>query len=71
MPIFINSLGCEGLRLIQTLNDSEKEKCKTSTGLFEVLSEKFKPQHNETILYLYTVNLKGKKRKILKNGWVA
>ena len=35
---------CEGFRLVQTLNDGEKEKCKTSSGLFEVLNEKFKPQ---------------------------
>ena len=46
----MNWLGHEGLRPVQTLNDKEKVKCKTSYGLFEVLSDKFEPQHNETIL---------------------
>ena len=32
--------GCESLRIVQTLNGSGQEKCKTGTGLFEVLSEK-------------------------------
>ena len=36
----------EEWRFVQTLN----EKCITSAGLFEVLSEKFRLQHNETIL---------------------
>ena len=37
---------------MQTLIDEEQEKCRTSTGLFEVLNEKFKPQYNETIVPL-------------------
>ena len=52
MPININLLGHEGFRLIQTLNDNEKVKCKTSTGLFEVITQNFKLQHNDTILLL-------------------
>ena len=32
--------------------DVEQEKCRTSTGLLEVLSDKFKPQNNETVLSL-------------------
>ena len=31
------------------LNQAEKEKCETSEGLFKILHDKFKPQHNETI----------------------
>ena len=50
MPIILNWLGCEGVRFVKTLTHSEKEKCKSSSVLCEVLSEKFKPQHNETIL---------------------
>ena len=38
--------------LIKTLNENEKGKWKTSTGLTEVLSGKIKPQYNETILWL-------------------
>ena len=40
-------LGCEGLKFVQTLNSEEEEKCKTSSGLFEVLNDKFKPEHNK------------------------
>ena len=37
---------------MQTINGEENEKCKTSMSLFEVLSEKFRSQHNETTLSL-------------------
>ena len=40
------------LRSVQTLNKREEEKCKTSLGLFEVLNDKFEPQHNKTMLLL-------------------
>ena len=42
----------EGFRLIQTSNNNEKEKYKTSTELSQVLSKKYKPEHYETILSL-------------------
>ena len=45
-------LGHDGLRFVQTLNDEEQEECTTCAGLFLVLSEKFKLQHNETVLSL-------------------
>ena len=35
-----------------TLNYREEEKSKKSSGMLEVLSENFKPQHNETVLSL-------------------
>ena len=41
--IIMNWLGHEGLRFLQTLKPEEKEKCKTSSGLFKVLRDKFKP----------------------------
>ena len=47
-----NWLGREGLHLIQTCTNSEKETCKTARGLLTTLNEKFKPQHNETTLLL-------------------
>ena len=53
----MNWLGCKGLRFVQTLNDREQEKCKTSSDLFEVLSEKFKLQHNEAILAVLNCKL--------------
>ena len=52
VPNIINWLDHEGLRLVQAFNNTEKEKCRTNVGLFEVLSENFKPQHNVTILSL-------------------
>ena len=41
-----------GSRFVQTSNDEQKEKCRTSMGLVEVLSERFKPQQSERILSL-------------------
>ena len=52
-------LGREGLQIRQTLNDEEKEKCKTIMGLFKVLSELFKSQHIETVLPLQYCKLLG------------
>ena len=49
VPIIMNWLGCERFRLIQTLNNNEKEMCGTSARLLKLLSKKFKPMHNETI----------------------
>ena len=37
---------------MQTLDNKEKEKCRTSKGLFQVLNEKLKSQHNKTMLSL-------------------
>ena len=42
-------LGRKGLQYLETLMTVEKETCNTLEGLFETLSNKFKPQHNETI----------------------
>ena len=39
-----------GLHFIQTLMNAEKDTCDSATGLFNVLKEKFRPQHNEMIL---------------------
>ena len=48
----MNWLVHEDIILMQTLSDEENEKSRPSAGLFEVLCEKFKLQHNETILSL-------------------
>ena len=34
---------------MQTLNDDDQERCRTSIGLLKVLSEKLKSHNNETI----------------------
>ena len=43
-----NWLGRKGLQFIESLKHTEKDKCNTIKGLFEMLN-KSKPQFNETI----------------------
>ena len=43
-----NWLGRKGLQYLETLTTTEKDTCNTVEGLFETLSNKFKPQYNET-----------------------
>ena len=50
VQIILNWLGREVLKVMQRLNDEEKENCKVKMGLFEVFCEKFMSQHSETIL---------------------
>ena len=45
-------MGREELLFIQTLTNVEKVACKSATGLFNVLREKYRLQHNEMILPL-------------------
>ena len=42
-------LGGKGLQYLETLTTAEKETSNTLEGLFETLTNKFKPQYNETI----------------------
>ena len=51
---------------MQTLNYQEQEKYKTSVGLFKVLSQKFKPQHNKIILSLQYCKLIREQSEMLK-----
>ena len=44
-----NWLGRKGLQYLETLRNAEKETCKTLESLFEILSNKFETQYNETI----------------------
>ena len=44
-----NWLGRKGLHYIETLTENEKEACSTLEGLVNTLSDKFKPQSNETV----------------------
>ena len=64
----LNWLNRERLQFTQTLNDEEQEKCKSSIGLLEVMSEKQMPQY-KTILSLQCCRLIREQKKILKNGW--
>ena len=47
-----NWLGSKGLQYLETLTAAEKETCNTLEGLFETLSDKFKPQYNEMMKLL-------------------
>ena len=49
-----------GLQLIKTFTNEEKENCKTTKGLFTVLSQKIKPCHNRIVLFLQYHKLKRK-----------
>ena len=44
-----NWLGRKGLQYLETLMTTGKETCNTLEGLFETLTNKCKPQYNETI----------------------
>ena len=44
-----NWLGGKDLQYLEMLTTAEKETCNTLEGLFDTLSNKFKPQYNETI----------------------
>ena len=59
VSVIHNRLDKEGLQLMQMLNAEVQEKCKTSIRLFEVLSENFEPQHNETMVPLQYCKLIG------------
>ena len=58
--IIKNWLGREGVQFIQTLTNAEKEACKSTTGVFNALKEKFRQQHNEMILSLLYCKLQRK-----------
>ena len=67
--IIKNWLGREGLQLIHTLTNTEKDACKSTIGLFDVLKWKFWLQHNEMILSLQYCKLHGKENESTKE-WI-
>ena len=70
VPIILNWIGQEGVRFMQTLNDKEQGNCRTSAGLFELLSDKFKSKYNETILSLQYCKLLREQNEDAK-GWIG
>ena len=48
LAVVKNRLGKKGLQYLETLTTAEKEMCNTLEGLFKTLSNKFKPQYNQT-----------------------
>ena len=49
IAIIRNWLGRKGLQFLETLTQTEQDKCNTVEGLFATLNNKFKSQYNETI----------------------
>ena len=43
-----NWYGRKGCQYLETLTATEKETCNALEGLFEIITNKFKPQYNET-----------------------
>ena len=70
VPIIKNWLDRDGLSFIHTLKNIEKEACKSSTGLFNVLKEKFRTQHSEMILSLQYCKLQRKENESAQDNWV-
>ena len=48
IAIIKNWLGRNGLQFLETLIQTEEEKCNRTEGLFTTLNNKVKPQYNET-----------------------
>ena len=64
-------LGHEELRFIQTLTDSDQENCKTPSGLFKLLSEKFKSCKIRQYCRYGLVSWQQEKMNVLRSGWVT
>ena len=60
-----------GAHFVQMQTAEEQEMCKSSTDLFKILNEKFKPEHNETILSLQYCKLLRMMTEMLKSGWAT
>ena len=60
-------LGHVGLRFMQTLNDTEQQKCRASAELLDMFSEKFKLQH-ETVLSLQYYMFRREQNKNIVEG---
>ena len=49
LAVVKNWLECKGLQFLEALTNEEKDVSYTLEGLFEILTNKFKPQFNKTI----------------------
>ena len=66
IPIILNWLGKDGFKFVKTPDNEEQEKCSKKTGLFKVLSDKFKAYQNQSILSLQYCNLSKEQNKNAK-----
>ena len=71
MLINMNLLSFEGLNFVHRLTDKEKEICRMTKGLFEVLSEKFKHHQNEMMVSFPYCDLIGEEDKSAEEWWVV
>ena len=69
ISVIKNWLGLEGLLLMETFMQEEKEKCKTTKGLFSILSNRFKLCHNHILLSYNTRNCKERAMSLPRTGW--
>ena len=70
IPGIKNWLGWEGLLLMETLTQEEKEKCRNTKGLFSMLSIRFKPCHNHIMLALQYLKLHRKSNESVQE-WMC
>ena len=70
IPFIMNWLDQEGTLHLNTFMQEEKEKCKTTKGLFSVLSNRLKSCHNHSITFYNTKNCAEKAVRLSGNGWV-
>ena len=67
VSVIKNWLGRQSLQFLETLTQAEQEASRNIEGLFEILSNKFKLQHNEIILFKYNIlSYTGWTMKVLK-----
>ena len=71
LAIVKNWLGRKGLQFLESLTNKEKVTCSMLEGLFEILTNKFRLQFNETIKSLQFCKLSRQDGEVLKNGWVG
>ena len=64
-----NCPGRKGLQFIGSLTSTEKDTCYTLECLFKILTNKFRPQFNETIKSLQFHKLSRQYGEMLKNWW--
>ena len=58
LVIVKNWLGRKGLQFMESLTHVEKGKCNTLEGLFKILTNKLRPQFNQTIKLLQFLKLR-------------
>ena len=64
-----NWLGRKGLHFKESLTSDEKDACSLLEGLFQILTNKFRPQFNKTIKPLQFCKLRDRMGKCGRIDW--